>query len=330
MKRFMRRRVLLLVTAAIGAVVIGGTALAGPAGAVKTFTGCLSSGDGVITKVKEGDSPKSPCSSGQTLVRLSGGDITKISVTGGLTLPNQGESGDVTIGLDPKYTLPQSCSNGQVAKWNSTTSTWACAADNDTTYTAGTGLDLGSNEFSVEEGYRLPQNCGSGEAATRNPATGGGAATWICDQYAPADQACGTGQFANGITAVGTLACAAPSGTGGVQAFSTTGSQELAGRTSVLSKTLPAGKYILFATIELVNRDLDSTSWGNCDLSRQAGTIAGTGTHIVDDVADYETLSMMAPLDHTGGSILLACTETQADVDVESATLVALKVDSLG
>jgi len=108
------------------------------------------------------------------------------------------------------------------------------------------------------------------------------------------------------------------------------GSVTLAGRTSVLSKTLPAGKYLLFATVELVNKDLDSTSWGSCDLSRQAGTIAATGVHSVDDIADYETLSMTTALDHTGGSILLACTETQANVDVESASLLAIEVGSIG
>lgn len=111
---------------------------------------------------------------------------------------------------------------------------------------------------------------------------------------------------------------------------STVGGVTLAGRTSVLSKTLPPGKYVLMATVELVNRDLDSTSWGSCDLSRQAGVIAATGTHIVDDIADYDSLSLAGAIDHGGGSILLACTETQADVDVESATLVAIKVDSLG
>jgi hypothetical protein len=326
MKRFMRRRVVLLAAAAVGAVVIGGTALAGPAGAVKTFTGCLASNDGTITKVKEGDSPKSSCSSGQTVVKIAGGDITKISVTAGLTLPNQGESGDVTIGLDSKYTLPQSCTAPNVVpKWNGTA--WACAPDNDTTYSAGTGLDLGSNEFSVEEGYRLPQTCASGEAATRNPATGGGAATWICDQYATADQSCTTGQFANGVTALGTLACAAPAASGGTQVYSTTttGAVTLAGRTSVLSKTLPAGKYILFAAVELINRDLDSESTANCDMPGYA-----TGPHDVDEAAEAESLFLMSTIDHSSGSVLLACTETVANVDVDSATLVAIKVDSLG
>ena len=98
-------------------------------------------------------------------------------------------------------------------KWNG--SAWACAADSNSTYTAGTGLDLASGgEFSVEESYGLPQTCASGEAATRNPATGGGAPTWICAQFATADQACTSGQFASGVTAVGTLSCAAPSSPG--------------------------------------------------------------------------------------------------------------------
>lgn len=104
----------------------------------------------------------------------------------------------------------------------------------------------------------------------------------------------------------------------------------LAGRTSVASKTLPPGKYILMATIELVNRDLDSTSLGSCELTRQSGLIASTGIHSVDDIADFESLALSAVIDHGGGSILLVCTETQADLDVDGATLVAIKVDSLG
>jgi len=44
-----------------------------------------------------------------------------------------------------------SCGSGQVAKWSG--SAWACAADNDTTYTAGTGLTLTSNQFSLNMSY---------------------------------------------------------------------------------------------------------------------------------------------------------------------------------
>jgi len=91
------------------------------------------------------------------------------------------------------------------------------------------------------------------EAAIRNPATGGGAATWTCGQFANANQACANDQFAKGVTAVGALDCAAPASSGGSQAFSTTtNGVVLAGRTSVLSKTLPPGSYVVFASVELV------------------------------------------------------------------------------
>ncbi len=40
-----------------------------------------------------------------------------------------------------------SCAGGQVPKWNG--SAWTCAADSDTTYTAGTGLSLSGTQFSV-------------------------------------------------------------------------------------------------------------------------------------------------------------------------------------
>ena len=41
------------------------------------------------------------------------------------------------------------CANGQVGKWNGTA--WACAADANTTYTAGAGLDLTGTVFSLAD-----------------------------------------------------------------------------------------------------------------------------------------------------------------------------------
>ena len=321
---WMRRRVLMLAIAAVGVVAIAGTALAGhqPSG-VKSYTGCLVSGDGVIIKIKEGNAPRAACTGGQVEAHFSGGDITSVAPQTGGGLTGGGTDGAVSL------SLRRDCASSDVLKWNGTA--WTCAADDNSTYSAGTGLDLNGSEFSVEESHRLPQNCASGEAATRNPATGGGAATWTCGQFANANQACAIDQFAKGVTAVGALDCAAPASSGGVQAFSTaTNGVVLAGRTSVLSKALPPGSYVVFASVELVNRDLDSTSWGSCDLSHPGGSIYSTGTHIVDDIADYDSLSLTGAYVHGNGAILLACTETQANVDVASATLVAIKVGSIG
>ena len=164
--RRVRRRSIGIAVAAIGVVALAGTAVAAMTGdEVKTFTGCLAAGDGVIVKVKEGLSPKSACTGGQTVARLSGGDITSVSVTGALT--GGGDNGDLTIGLKPEFTLPQGCLAGMVAKWTGTA--WGCGADADTKYAADTGLALSSdNKFSIAPAYRVKNtsDCGAGTFAT--------------------------------------------------------------------------------------------------------------------------------------------------------------------
>lgn len=313
---------------AVGALVVAVTATTALAGhqtsGVKSYTGCLVSGDGVIIKIKEGNAPKSACTGGQVEAHFSGGDITSIAGQAGGGLTGGGTNGATTL------SIRTDCSSGEVVKWGG--SSWDCAADANSTYTAGTGLDLSGGEFSVEESYRLPQGCASGEAATRNPAVGGGAATWICDQYATADQACTSGQFTTGITALGSLDCAAPAGAGTVQGFAAdTATKALAGTGNVvISKTLPAGKYLLFASVTLVNRDVDSESSGSCDLAESTtlsftlnGLGQGGGGHT-------ESLSLVSHVTHAGGPVQLLCSELTADVDVSTADLVAIKVDSIG
>jgi len=163
---------------AIGVIAaLTGPALAGHLASVTSYTGCLVSKDGVIIKIKAGDAPSSPCSGGMVQVHFSGGDITSISVTGALT--GGGDNGAITIGLKPEFTLPTGCVSGNIAEWNG--SAWVCGTDNDTTYTAGTGLDLTGTTFSIEQAYRVKNT-----------------------------PDCTGGQFATGFDSSGTIQCAAP------------------------------------------------------------------------------------------------------------------------
>jgi hypothetical protein len=55
------------------------------------------------------------------------GDITAVYAGAGLT--GGGETGAVTLTVATTYRLPQSCSNGQVAKWNPGAGQWECGND---------------------------------------------------------------------------------------------------------------------------------------------------------------------------------------------------------
>jgi hypothetical protein len=273
-----RRRKLLIGLVAVVTVAIGGSALAAQlAENVKTFTGCLASGDGVIVKVKEGTAPKSACSSGQTLVRISGGDITKLTVTGGLT--GGGDNGDITIGLDPAYSLPQSCTAGKIAEWNGTA--WICGTDNDTTYTDGTGLDLSGTQFSIAPAYRVKN-------------------TPDCD----ADR------FATGFDGDGDIQCGAPPAPRShfePQADPNVVVKDDYVDQEVVRLRLPAGRYVLSASGEIAADTAAGRAEGSCWL----GTPASLDSQ---DFADDNELSFGVPVSlHTivtlsgEGSVFVQC-----------------------
>ena len=94
------------------------------------YTGCLKA-TGTMINIAVGDTPKKPCGA-LTEVHFSGGDVTSVNTPTGSGLAGGATDGDVTLSLQDSYKLPQTCSSGQVAKWDGTMLEWGCASDNDT------------------------------------------------------------------------------------------------------------------------------------------------------------------------------------------------------
>jgi hypothetical protein len=156
-----RRTMLALASVAAGLTIVVGTAVAGHIGGdVKSYTGCLSVSGGTLTLIKEGNSPLGDCGKNQVEAHFSGGDITAITAQTGGGLVGGGTNGAVSI------SLRRDCDTGQVVKWNG--SSWACASDTNSTYSASTGLDLTGSAFSIEPAYRVKNtaDCPSGQFAT--------------------------------------------------------------------------------------------------------------------------------------------------------------------
>jgi len=169
MRHFRKRmgsRRFLVVSAIIGLVVLGGSAIAYaayPTNSVAVMTGCLTTsgtGSGNIVNVAMGTSPAKACGGNQKQVQISGGTITQVTAGTGLTTAGSGGSGGTgfinngfaTLGLQTGYQLPQDCTSGQVAK-SSGSNTWSCAADNNTTYSgtdfATSGQDCPAGQFAT-------------------------------------------------------------------------------------------------------------------------------------------------------------------------------------
>jgi hypothetical protein len=232
------RRWLVASVLAFAVVAVGGAYAGHQDSNVMSYTGCLNTtGDsaGNVLRIKAGDSPLKPCGSGQVQVHLSGGDITAVRTPSGSGLTGGSENGAATLGLTAQQMLP-SCSSGEIPEWNG--SKWACGADDDTKYTAGTGLDLsGGNQFSILQSYRLPQSCNSGEVAKWS-----GSGAWSC--------------AADNDTGLPTVYTASG------QHISMSNFTEYV----IASKEVPAGRYLISFAGELLNGDDDPQS-GYCELA---------------------------------------------------------------
>lgn len=171
---------------------------------VGSFTGCLNTGGGLVNlsagqlyNVAQGDAPAKPCATGHPRVHLSGGDITEVGAGTGLT--GGGTSGSVALSVDTaaiQRRVAGTCATGSFVKAVNQDGTVGCGGDGDTTYAAGSGLDLAGTTFSVERGYRLPQTCTVGQVAKK--VTGG----WECAEDTDTDTtySAGTGLGLAGTT----------------------------------------------------------------------------------------------------------------------------------
>jgi hypothetical protein len=136
------------------------------------------------------------------------GDITGVTADTGLA--GGGTSGDVAVSIATSYRLPQTCADGQLARWDLTNGIWVCtdaATGTITGVSSGTGLTGGGTSggvtLSLLPAFQLPQACADGQLGKWSA----GSSTWVC-----ADDAVNPGTI-TGVTAGTGIAGGGTSGT---------------------------------------------------------------------------------------------------------------------
>jgi hypothetical protein len=335
------RRLLAVVAAvAIGSTAIAGGALAGHlATDVKSYTGCLTKDGGTLVLVREGNAPAKPCASGSVQAHFSGGDITAVSAGTGLV--GGGTNGALTLSLDPAFALRQDCAAGDVVKWDG--NSWECADDDDTTYSAGEGLELDGTTFSLDPDYGLPQDCSLGESATFLSDPQAAFGTWGCAQKADADEACPDGEFAHAIDEFGGLECDEPAGGGGgagggaflgKQVNPTQGNifDDHVGVPSdgvirvYASVAVPAGTYVVLAKGDFDSEGNDETFIVRPHCELNGGADAYDYGQQMREVGYREAFSLVDLATTTGTTFTLTCDTLEDGISLHQSRIVAIKV----
>jgi hypothetical protein len=296
-------------------------ALSGTNVAVSGYTGCLNAG-GQISQVTKGSNPLKPCTAQQTLIHMSG--LTGITAGTGLTASGDGTS-NPTLAIDPGYQLPQGCGSGQLAKSNGS-NVWSCADDNNTTYSAGTGLELSSaSEFSIKPNYALPQSCQAGQSPIFQISS-----DWGCGTFARSGQNCPSAQFMNGIDNNGAATCATPSAPGPDVWQTSNPGQDTpqAQTTTVATLSLPAGSFLV-----QVSGDAADDNNGNENVAMKCqvdnggpGTFIGVDANNNSDVPFALTgvVTLGAP-----AAVHLSCFDFDGSDHVEFINMTALRVGAV-